>query len=165
MVFPARVLDDYSLLRPYEIPPLILFCLALFFFYKKRLYLKKGVIYKGILIYLIVDIFSQIIMSYSVQSFDTAHNVAHVVKDLGYIVNIIALAISGIRCTINLQERNELIQNLYEKIKESEKLKDEFINIAAHELRTPIQPILPFLSFFIGMTVKLNSIRNILRYL
>jgi signal transduction histidine kinase len=87
-------------------------------------------------------------MSYSIQSFDTAHNVAHVLKDLGYFVNIIALAISGIRYTINLRERNELIQNQYEQIKESEKLKDEFINIAAHELRTPIQPILA-LSIFL----------------
>ena len=149
MVFPASVLDDYSLHRPYEIPPLILFTMALIFFYKKRLYLKKDVIYKGILIYLLVDIFSQIIMSYSTQSFDTAHNLAHVLKDVGYFVNIIALAISGIRYTINLKERNELIQNQYEKIKESEKIKDEFINIAAHELRTPIQPILA-LSIFLA---------------
>ena len=148
MIFPASVLDEYSVHRPYEIPPLILFVLALVFFYKKKLYLKKDVIYKGILIYLIIDIFSQIIMSYSIQSFDTAHNVAHVLKDLGYFVNIIALAISGIRYTINLRDRNELIQNQYEQIKESEKLKDEFINIAAHELRTPIQPILA-LSIFL----------------
>ncbi|CAN5891833.1 hypothetical protein BH23THE1_BH23THE1_22210 [soil metagenome] len=149
IVFPASVLDDYSLHRPYEIPPLILFTIALIFFYKKRLYLKKDVIYKGILIYLIVDIFSQIIMSYSAQSFDTAHNLAHILKDVGYFVNIIALAISGIRYTMNLKERNELIQNQYEKIKESDKIKDEFINIAAHELRTPIQPILA-LSIFLG---------------
>lgn len=148
IVFPASVVDEYSIHRPYEIPPLVLFMLALFFFYKKKLYLKKDVIYKGILIYLIIDIFSQIIMSYSIQSFDTAHNVAHVLKDLGYFVNIIALAISGIRYTINLRERNELIQSQYEQIKESEKLKDEFINIAAHELRTPIQPILA-LSIFL----------------
>jgi two-component system, OmpR family, sensor histidine kinase VicK len=30
----------------------------------------------------------------------------------------------------------------YERLKEVQKIKDEFINIAAHELRTPIQPIL-----------------------
>jgi len=31
---------------------------------------------------------------------------------------------------------------LYQKLKELNNLKDEFVNIAAHELRTPIQPIL-----------------------
>src|SRR5215469_13698129 len=31
---------------------------------------------------------------------------------------------------------------LYQKLKESEKVKDDFVNIAAHELRTPVQPIL-----------------------
>ena len=160
MVFPGSVLDDYSLHRPYQIPPLILFTIALIFFYKKRLYLKKDVIYKGILIYLLVDIFSQIIMSYSIQSFDTAHNLAHVLKDVGYFVNIIALAISGIRYTINLKERNELIQNQYEKIKESEKIKDEFINIAAHELRTPIQPILALSIFLVNKKGTIEGYRD-----
>ncbi len=35
-----------------------------------------------------------------------------------------------------------MLSQQYEKVKESEKMKSEFINIAAHELRTPIQPIL-----------------------
>ena len=35
-----------------------------------------------------------------------------------------------------------MLSQQYEKVKESEKMKAEFINIAAHELRTPIQPIL-----------------------
>jgi two-component system, OmpR family, sensor histidine kinase VicK len=32
--------------------------------------------------------------------------------------------------------------DLYQKLKESEKVKDDFVNIVAHELRTPIQPTL-----------------------
>jgi signal transduction histidine kinase len=35
-----------------------------------------------------------------------------------------------------------MIHLQYEKLKESDRMKDEFVNIAAHELRTPIQPIL-----------------------
>src|SRR5581483_3751737 len=41
--------------------------------------------------------------------------------------------------------KDEYIQKqreLYDKLREADRLKDEFINIAAHELRTPIMPIL-----------------------
>ena len=86
---------------------------------------RTDVFYKGILGYLIVDIFSQIIMSYSAASFDTAHNVAHVLKDAGYFINIIALALSSIQYNARLRETNErlrqreeLIRIQYEKLKE-----------------------------------------------
>jgi signal transduction histidine kinase len=149
LVFPASVIDNYSIHRPYEIPSLVLFIIALLYFYKNHLYERKDAFYKGLLGYLIVDIFSQIIMSYSAASFDTAHNVAHVLKDAGYFINIIALALSSIEynsrlreSNYQLKEREETIRVQYEKLKESDKMKDEFINVAAHELRTPIQPML-----------------------
>ena len=155
-VFPASVIDDYSIHRPYEIPSLVLFTVALFYFYKNQLYKRNDAFYKGILGYLMVEIFGQIIMSYSTKSFDTAHNVAHVLKDAGYFINIIALALSSIQYNAELRETNgrlkesnerlregeELIRVQYEKLKESDNMKNEFINVAAHELRTPIQPIL-----------------------
>ncbi|MEW6604289.1 MAG: cache domain-containing protein, partial [Thermoproteota archaeon] len=34
------------------------------------------------------------------------------------------------------------LQNAYERLTEQDKIKDEFINIAAHELRTPVLPII-----------------------
>jgi signal transduction histidine kinase len=149
VVFPGSVLDDFPIHRPYEIPPLALFVVALLYFYKNKLYRKSDVFYKGVLAAIVIDIFGQIIMSYSTTSFDTAHNTAHVLKDAAYFVNIIGLALSSIsynamlkEANKNLIEREEIIRSQYEKLKESDRMKDEFVNIAAHELRTPIQPIL-----------------------
>ncbi|WP_186434317.1 sensor histidine kinase [Candidatus Nitrosocosmicus arcticus] len=156
LVYPASVLDDYSVHRPYEIPPLILFCLVLFFFYKKKLYQKKDFVYKGLVVYLVIDVFTQVVMSFSAMSFDTAHNMAHVLKDVGYFVNIIALIMSSMQYSNYLKKANSLIRENLIKLQENEKLKDDFINVAAHELRTPIQPILG-LSDLINRNLQNNT--------
>jgi signal transduction histidine kinase len=97
---------------------------------------------------IVFDIFGQIIMTYSAQHFDTAHNMAHILKDSGYFINIIGLALSSIQYNLRLRETNdrlresnEMLTIQYQKVKESEKMQKEFINIAAHELRTPTQAI------------------------
>jgi signal transduction histidine kinase len=161
LVFPGAVLDNFPIHRPYEIPALALFLVALIYFYKNELYKKSDIFYKGLLGALVIDIFGQIIMAYSTTSFDTAHNVAHVLKDAAYFVNIIGLALSSInynamlkQANRNLIEREEIISSQYEKLKQSDKMKDEFVNIAAHELRTPIQPILGLSEI---MRPKVNS--------
>ena len=141
-VFPFSVIDNIPLHRPYEIFPLALFSMSLYYFYKNKIYKNKDVFYTSIIVSIVFDIFGQIIMSYSEHHFDTAHNIAHVLKDASYFINIIGLALSGVQYNTRLRETNEILSIQYQKVKESEKMKDEFINIAAHELRTPIQPIL-----------------------
>src|SRR5919112_497816 len=124
-VYPGIVIDDFPLHRPYEIPALALFLVALFYFY----------------------------------------------KNAGYFVNIIALALSSIQyntmlrqsiaslkeSNIRLKEGEEIIRVQYEKLKETDKMKDEFINIAAHELRTPIQPILGLTQFLLSKTKNIKD--------
>ena len=51
----------------------------------------------------------------------------------------------------------------YERLKEVQKMKDEFINIAAHELRTPIQPILG-LSELVRSKLKVED-RELIQFL
>lgn len=54
--------------------------------------------------------------------------------------------------------KDEYIQKqreLYDKLREADRLKDDFINIAAHELRTPIMPILGGLEL---IETKLGSV-------
>lgn len=140
-VFPG-ITVPYSLARPYENPSLILFSIALFLFYKKRLYNVNDALYKGILGALIIDVFGQIIMSYSSTNFHTAHNVAHILKNSGYFIIILSLAVSSIQYNKLTKQREATIRIQYNKLKEMDKMKDEFINVAAHELRTPIQPII-----------------------
>jgi signal transduction histidine kinase len=148
-VFPGMVLDNYPLHRPYELPSLVLFLVALVYFYKRELYKKSDVFYKAILVSILIDAFAQVIMSYSTTSYDTAHNVAHILKNAAYFVNIIGFALSSIQYNIQLketnkglEEREQVIRSQYERLKETDKMQREFINVAAHELRTPIQPIL-----------------------
>jgi Osmosensitive K+ channel histidine kinase len=81
-------------------------------------------------------------MSYSLSFFESGHNVSHILKDTSYFVIIIALALSSIQYNKRLREREKEIRVQYEKLKEADKVQKEFINIAAHELRTPIQPVL-----------------------
>jgi signal transduction histidine kinase len=175
IVFPGSVIDNFPIHRPYEIPALGLFLVALFYFYKNQLYRKSDIFYKGLLGALVIDIFGQIIMSYSTTSFDTAHNTAHILKDAAYFVNIIGLALSSIQYNAklkeankNLIEREETIRSQYERLKESDKMQKEFINIASHEMKTPTQAILGFSNLLEAhpekkMEINQGIIRNAVR--
>jgi len=154
LMFPGIVLNSAPVYRPYESASLVLFSVALYLFYKKRLYNTHDVFYKGILGALILDVFGQITMAYSAANFHTAHNFAHVLKNSAYFIIILSLAISSIQYNKIAKEREDTIRAHYNRLREIDKMKDEFINVAAHELRTPIQPI-------IGLSELLKSrIRN-----
>jgi signal transduction histidine kinase len=140
-VLPSIVID-FPVHRPYEIPPLVLFTAALFLFYQRGLYKTNDVFYKGILLSLLFDVFSQIVMSYSANPFNTAHNVSHILKNSSYFINIIALAMWGIQYSKTARQQEQIVRASYERLKAADKIKDDFINIAAHELRTPVLPIM-----------------------
>ncbi len=47
--------------------------------------------------------------------------------------------------------------DMYEKLKHHDKMQQEFIDIAAHELRTPIQPIISIIDILHSESKKNNS--------
>jgi signal transduction histidine kinase len=57
--------------------------------------------------------------------------------------------------TRDLQESNRLLGVSNEQLKERELMQNEFINIAAHEMRTPIQPILGLSEIIRGRILNL----------
>ena len=62
-----------------------------------------------------------------------------------------------------IKKQNELtkeLENANEELKHKDRLKDEFINVAAHELRSPIQPILTLSEFLLFRKVGGNSSKS-----
>jgi len=58
---------------------------------------------------------------------------------------------------ISLMESNRLLEQANERLKVHDKMQKEFINIAAHELRTPIMPILGEIELIAGDIDPQNS--------
>jgi len=77
-------------------------------------------------------------LSLTVELKDDTSGTSHEAMGLATYSNSKPTVLSYVSIFESLWKQTEL----YERLKESDKIKDEFINIAAHELRTPIQPIL-----------------------
>jgi len=125
---------DLENIRPYELPAAIIFGIGLFYYYRKKLYTINDNFYKGILIALIIDIFGNLIFTFSSQDFDTSFNVAHILKIVSLVIIILSLASSIIQQYKNKEE-------LSIELKKISKEKDEFSIMITHELKTPLTPI------------------------
>jgi signal transduction histidine kinase len=74
--------------------------------------------------------------------------------ELGELTDSFNSMINSIRSYIEEQRRlTDELKTANEEIQQRERMKDEFINVAAHEMRTPIQPIL-------GLSQLLKSMRH-----
>lgn len=83
--------------------------------------------------------------SIAVELKDDTKNSAYDAMGLGIYTNRKASVLSYVSMFESLWKQTELygqVGRLYEQLKVHDKLQEDFINIAAHELRTPIQPIL-----------------------
>jgi len=126
---------DFIINRPYEIIGAIFYGIALIYFFKNRLYRLKDAFYKGIMIILLVDIFVNVIASYSTFVFDTSFNVAHVLKNVSYFVFVLALVSSFV---YHYKQKDEMT----EELKSIDRSKEEFLSMVTHELKTPLTPIM-----------------------
>jgi signal transduction histidine kinase len=110
-----------------------------------------GVLNIGILIlilYLVTRILRPIsVLTQATREIKKGNLSYHVEKksndELGELTDSFNSMINSIRSYIEEQRRlSEELKTANEEIQQRERMKDEFINIAAHEMRTPVQPIL-----------------------
>jgi signal transduction histidine kinase len=110
-----------------------------------------GVLNIGILIlilYLVTRILRPIsVLTQATREIKKGNLSYHVEKksndELGELTDSFNSMINSIRSYIEEQRRlSEELKTANEEIQQRERMKDEFINVAAHEMRTPVQPIL-----------------------
>jgi len=145
------VIIDFIIKRPYEIVSASFYIIALFFFYKNKMYQISDKFYKGIVLVLMIDIFANIIISYSTFVFDNPFNIAHALKNVSYFVLIIAISSSVIDrykqqkiMTEQLGESTKIINVQLKKLETVDKQKEEFASMVTHELKSPLTPIMGY---------------------
>jgi two-component system sensor histidine kinase VicK len=67
---------------------------------------------------------------------------------------------AGVLSYVAIFENLWVQSDLYEQLKINDRMQKEFINIAAHELRTPIQPILGLSDVLLSKKGDMSSTRN-----
>src|SRR6188472_348428 len=69
---------------------------------------------------------------------------------------------AGVLSYVAIFENLWVQSDLYEKLKTNDKMQKEFINVAAHELRTPIQPILSLSQILLSKKGDIEQYRELL---
>ena len=112
---------NFIIKRPYEIISATLFLIAIFSFYKYKIFTINDVFYKAVAVSIIIDIFVNIIISYSSFVFDTAFNISHMLKITSFFILIMGLSYSVVRQYKEKEQISERLQtseakfrNLYE---------------------------------------------------
>ncbi len=86
------LLLDGPIFRPYDIIGAGGFIACLFFYFKKGYHKIQDIFFKGIAGYIIISIFAEIIISMSSTNFNSPFNMAHILKDIGYLIMILFLS-------------------------------------------------------------------------
>lgn len=86
------VLLDGPLFRPYDVLAVGAFATVLFFYFKKGYYKINDIFFKGLAGYVVISLFAEGIIAMSATNFDSPFNVAHILKDIGYMLIIIVLS-------------------------------------------------------------------------
>jgi len=74
--------------------------------------------------------------------------------------DVVGLAVQNSRLYSSLEQTTEKLKEANEKLKELDKLKDEFLSIAAHELRTPMTAIKGYLWLVLTREKMADKIRE-----
>jgi len=88
----SNVLLDGPLFRPYDVVAAGAFAAVLFFYFKKGYHKINDIFFKGLAGYIVISLFAEGIISMSATNFDSPFNVAHILKDVGYMLIIIVLS-------------------------------------------------------------------------
>lgn len=100
---------DFIIKRPYELISAGLFLIAIFSFYKYKIFTINDIFYKAVAVSILVDIFVNIIISYSSFVFDTAFNISHMLKIVSFFILVMGFSYSVVR---QYKEKDELSESL-----------------------------------------------------
>lgn len=119
-------LTNFKIYSEYLISLLLI--LATYMLYKRKEYFDNK-IYILLVVSLILNIFSELVFTFYLSVFDMFNILGHIFKMTAYMFIYIAIIEIGL---------TQPYRMIFRELRKTGRLKDEFMNIASHELKTPI---------------------------